>query len=227
MNAIVVTGTGTEVGKTIATAAIAALARAAGKSVAVVKLAQTGIEPGDESDVDVVSRLSGVDDIHELVRYPEPLAPATAARRAGVDAVPVVALTARVRELADRDLVVVEGAGGLLVHLDDDGGTVADVARDLDAPVVVVAAAGLGTLNAIALTTEALDRRGVRCLGVVIGSWPAAPDLAMQTNLDDVATYAHAPLLGRLPADASRLDLDAFRALAERNLAAALGGVGA
>ncbi|MDQ1746197.1 MAG: dethiobiotin synthetase, partial [Frankiaceae bacterium] len=97
MNALVVTGTGTEVGKTIVTAAIAALAHAVGRNVAVVKLAQTGIEPGDESDIDVVRRLSGVDDVHELVRYPEPLAPATAARRAHQDAVPVATLTEQVR----------------------------------------------------------------------------------------------------------------------------------
>ena len=226
MNAIVVTGTGTEVGKTIVTAAIAALARAAGHRVAVVKLAQTGIVPGDESDIDVVRRLSGVDDVHELVRYPEPLAPATAARRAGQTAVPVAALTEQVRALAarDRDLVIVEGAGGLLVHLDGDGGTIADVAHALGAPVVVVAAAGLGTLNAIALTTEALRHRDVDCLGVVIGSWPAEPDLAAQANLDDVADYAQAPLLGRIPAGAARLDPGEFLATARRNLAAVLGG---
>lgn len=224
MNAIVVTGTGTEVGKTIVTAAIASLARADGKNVAVVKLAQTGIEPGDESDIDVVTRLSGVTDVHELVRYPEPLAPATAARRAGVQATPVATLIDQVRALHDRDLVVVEGAGGLLVHLDDEGGTIADVARALDAPVVVVAAAGLGTLNAIALTAEALRHRGLSCLGVVVGSWPADPGLAEQSNLDDIPRYAGAPLLGKLPAGASRLTPDEFRETARRNFATILGG---
>jgi len=224
VNAIVVTGTGTEVGKTIVTAAIASLARADGKNVAVVKLAQTGIEPGDESDIDVVTRLSGVTDVHELVRYPEPLAPATAARRAGVQATPVATLIDQVRALHDRDFVVVEGAGGLLVHLDDEGGTIADVARALDAPVVVVAAAGLGTLNAIALTAEALRHRGLSCLGVVVGSWPADPGLAEQSNLDDIPRYAGAPLLGKLPAGASRLTPDEFRETARRNLATILGG---
>jgi len=226
MSALVVTGTGTEVGKTIVTAAIASLAHAAGKNVAVVKLAQTGIEPGDESDIDVVRRLSGLTDVHELVRYPEPLAPATAARRAGITAAPVATLTERVHALSDRDLVIVEGAGGLLVHLDDDGGTIADVARDLDAPVVVVAAAGLGTLNAIALTTEALRHRDLHCRGVVVGSWPPNPGLAEQTNLDDIPRYAGAPLLGKLPAGASRLNPDEFRAAARQNLASILGETG-
>jgi dethiobiotin synthetase len=224
VNALVVTGTGTEVGKTIVTAAIAALARADRRNVAVVKLAQTGIEPGDESDVDVVRRLSGVDDVHELVRYPEPLAPATAARRAGLEATPVGALATQVHALDDRDLVVVEGAGGLLVHMDGAGGTLADVARALGAPVVVVAAPGLGTLNAIALTTEALRRRDLECLGVVFGSWPADPDLAARANVGDVSAYAKAPLLGMIPAGAGRLDAAAFGELARRNLAPVLGG---
>ncbi|MDQ1748226.1 MAG: dethiobiotin synthetase, partial [Frankiaceae bacterium] len=111
-----------------------------------------------------------------------------------------------------------------LVHLDDAGGTVADVARALGAPVVVVAAAGLGTLNAIALTTEALRRRDIECLGVVFGSWPADPDLAARANVGDVAAYANAPLVGMVPAGASRLDAAVFRELARRNLAPVLGG---
>ena len=76
---LVVTGTGTEVGKTIVTAAVAALASAAGRTVAVLKAAQTGLGPGEPGDVHEVGRLSGVTDLHELARYPEPLAPATAA----------------------------------------------------------------------------------------------------------------------------------------------------
>ena len=68
--------------------------------------------------------------------------------------------------------MLVEGAGGLLVHLDAGGGTLADLARELGAPTIVVARAGLGTLNASALTCEALATRGVECLGLVIGAWP-------------------------------------------------------
>jgi dethiobiotin synthetase len=224
MNVLVVTGTGTEVGKTVVTAALASVAAAAGRSVAVVKAAQTGIQGSDEADVDVVRRLSGVTDVHELVRYPEPLAPATAARRAGATALPVATMAARVRDFADRDLVLVEGAGGLLVRLDTAGGTVADLARLLGAPVLVVAAAGLGTLNGIALTCEALRHRGLRCAGVVLGAWPAEPDLAALANLDDIASYAGAPLLGLVPDGAGLLAADEFRALARRALAPELGG---
>jgi len=224
VNAIAITGTGTEVGKTIVTAAIAALARDTGQRLAVVKPAQTGVADGDESDVAAVRRLAAVDDVHELVRYPEPLAPATAARRASMPTLAVDVMAKEIEKLHDRDLVLVEGAGGLLVHLDDAGRTLADLAGALGAPVVVVAAAGLGTLNAIAVTCEAIRHRGLTCRGIVVGSWPTTPDLAALENLRDIETYAGAPLLGAMPADAGKLDRLAFLATARRSLAPELGG---
>jgi dethiobiotin synthetase len=210
MSVLVVTGTGTEVGKTIVTAAIAATASRVGKRVAVVKAAQTGVSASAESDLDVVTRLSGVTDVHELVRYPAPLAPASAARLAGLPELPVEAMVVRIRALADRDLVVVEGAGGVLVRLDSSGATVADLARQLDAPTIVVTPAGLGSLNSTALTCEALRARAVDCPGIVIGSWPETPDLAAFSNLDDLAEYGGAPLIGRLPERLDRLSAAEF-----------------
>jgi dethiobiotin synthetase len=118
------------------------------------------------------------------------------------------------------DLVLVEGAGGLLVRF-SAGETLADVAAALDAPVLVVAAAGLGTLNHTALTTEVLVARGLRPAGVVIGSWPAEPDLAARCNLADLPAVTGVPLLGRLPAGAGRLAPDEFLA----TVGAALGAV--
>ncbi|HEU4657205.1 MAG TPA: dethiobiotin synthase, partial [Capillimicrobium sp.] len=178
MSVLVVTGTDTGVGKTVVTAALAAAARAAGRRVAVVKPAQTGVAPGEPGDLEEVRRLSGVDDLHELARYPEPLAPATAARRAGRPGLSAAAVAEAVRGLADRDLVLVEGAGGLLVHFDDEGATLADVAAALAAPVLVVTRAGLGALNHAGLTCEALRARDLACPGLVIGAWPVEPDLA-------------------------------------------------
>jgi dethiobiotin synthetase len=210
VRALVVSGTDTGVGKTVVVAALAALAHERGERVAVVKPIQTGADAGEPGDVEVVRRLAGVGDVHELARFAEPLAPATAARRAGRAAPAVAEIVAAVDALADRDLVLVEGAGGLLVRLDAAGGTIADVAAGLGAPVLVVARAGLGTLNATALTCEALRSRGVECAGVVVGCWPAAPDLAARCNLGDLPAYAGAPLLGRLPEGAGGLDREAF-----------------
>ncbi|MGH3902755.1 MAG: dethiobiotin synthase [Pseudonocardiaceae bacterium] len=223
---LVVTGTGTGVGKTVVTAALAALAAAAGWSVAVVKAAQTGVGPGQPGDVDEVRRLVGpAVTCRELARYPDPLAPATAARRAGMAPVTPAAVAAATREFtADHDLVLVEGAGGLLVRFDDAGGTIADAAMLLGAPVLVVAAAGLGTLNHTALTVEALRTRGLRCLGVVVGCWPAEPDLAARCNLADLSAVTGVPLLGVLPTGAGGLAPVDLLATARRGLAVNLGG---
>jgi len=225
MSVLVVTGTGTGVGKTVVVAAVAAVAAATGRRVAVLKPAQTGVLPGEPGDAAEVARLSGVDSCRELARYPEPLAPATAARRAGLPAVtPAAAARATAELAAAHDLVLVEGAGGLLVRFDDGGGTLADVAAALGAPVLVVAAAGLGTLNATALTTEALRHRGLRCAGVVVGCWPAEPDLAARCNLDDLPVSCGEPVVGALPAGASALDRAAFLAAARAGLGPSLGG---
>ena len=76
---VAVTGTDTEVGKTVVTAAIAAIQLSLGRSVAVVKPAQTGVGPGDDGDLAEVRRLAGDVSVHEGVRLPDPLAPDTAA----------------------------------------------------------------------------------------------------------------------------------------------------
>lgn len=226
MSVLVVTGTGTGVGKTVVTAAVAALAAARGTSVAVVKPAQTGVEAGEPGDVDDVRRLAGISDVHEHARYPDPLSPAAAARHRGQAPPDLRHTAARVRALAeDRGLVVVEGAGGVLVRFDEDGATLADLARRLPAEVLVVTEAGLGTLNATALTLEALAHRGIGLAGVVIGSWPAEPDLACRSNLRDLETLAARPLAGAMGEGCGRLDAAEFLLAARRGLGPGLGGV--
>jgi dethiobiotin synthase len=214
----VVTGTDTGVGKTIVTAAIAALARSRGERVAVVKPVQTGVASGEAGDLDEVRRLAGVEDLHELARLSAPLAPATAARLVGGQLPTIAEMTAAIDGLRDRDLVLVEGSGGLLVQLDDEGGTVADLALALDAPALVVTRAGLGTLSHTALTCEALRSRCVECDGIVVGSWPDEPELAARCNLDDLPAYTGVPIVGRLPQNAAALDPDAFLATARGGL---------
>ncbi|MEU2669240.1 dethiobiotin synthase [Streptomyces sp. NPDC007164] len=224
MTILVVTGTGTEIGKTVVTAAVAA-ARP-DLRVAVLKPAQTGLAPGEPGDAAEVARLAGghVTAV-ELARFPEPLAPATAARRSGLPPVRPYEIADAAQKLAtEHDLVLIEGAGGLLVRFDDEGSTLADAARLLDAPVLVVTPAGLGTLNTTALTSEALRARGLGCLGVVVGSMPAEPDLAARCNLADLPVAAGAPLLGAVPTGAGALNPADFRARARSWLAAELGG---
>ncbi|WEO98789.1 dethiobiotin synthase [Streptomyces sp. FXJ1.172] len=225
MPVLVITGTGTEVGKTVTTAAVAAAALAAGRSVAVLKAAQTGVGPDERGDADEVARLAGPVTAGELARFPEPLAPGTAARRAGMAPVHPQEVADRAAKLAtEHDLVLVEGAGGLLVRFDAAGGTLADVARLLNAPVLVVAPAALGTLNATELTARELRRRELEFTGVVIGSWPGSPDLAARCNVADLPEVAGAPLLGAIPAGAGGLSPGEFRSAAPGWLAPRLEG---
>ncbi|MGM9384160.1 dethiobiotin synthase [Streptomyces antibioticus] len=225
MPILVITGTGTEVGKTVTTAAVAASALAAGRTVAVLKAAQTGVRPDERGDADEVARLAGAVTTAELARYPEPLAPGTAARRAGMTPVRPYDVVQAAHKLAvEHDLVLVEGAGGLLVRFDEAGGTLADAAEALRAPVLVVATAGLGTLNTTELTARELRRRGLELLGVVIGGWPDSPDLAMRCNVTDLPEVATAPLLGAIPLGVGTLPPPEFRTEAPTWLAPRLDG---
>lgn len=224
MSVLVVTGTGTGVGKTVVTAAVAALRAQRGDRVAYFKVAQTGV-PGDEPDVDVVRRLAGDVEVVEGARYPDPLSPEAAARRCGWPPVDLDHVAAVVGDLAATyPLVVVEGAGGLLVRHDSAGSTLADLAGRLGAPVLLVVGAGLGTLNATALTLEALASRRLVLDGIVIGSWPTSPDLAECSNLDDLAALADRPLAGALPADAGGLQQAEFLTAARAGLGPQYGG---
>ena len=216
---IVVTGTDTGVGKTIAAATLAATAAG---DVLVVKPVQTGIVDDPDRDVAVVERLTGRA-VLELTALDEPLAPDTAARRQGVAIPPVADYVDRVRSLAqEHDTVIVEGAGGLLVRLDADGGTLLDLAAalagtlpdDVRLDVVVVCRAGLGTLNHTELTVGALRGRGLEPTGLVIGSWPDQPGLAEACNEKDLPRVTGVPVLAVLPAGAGALDRDAFLAAA-------------
>lgn len=209
MSILVVTGTDTGVGKTIATAALA-LTRPG--SVVVVKPVQTGIEAQDDvGDVDVVHRLTGKS-CQEFTTLAAPLAPDTAARLEGVRIPPIAEYVDRIRVLAEfHDDVIVEGAGGLLVRLDTEGGTLLDLAAALAADVYVVVRAGLGTLNHSELTVGALRARGLEPAGLVIGSWPAEPGLAERCNRDDLPGLTGVSVVGVLPENAGSLAPEVFR----------------
>jgi len=203
---IFVTGTDTDVGKTIATAALAAALRARGGTVAVYKPAQAGTYDG-QGDVDVVRRLAGLSDVHEGIRLADAMAPVAAAARAGVRLPPAQAHVAAIQQLAAaRDHTLVEGAGGLLVALDHDGHTLADIAiaSGPSAAAVIVCRSGLGTLNHTELTIEALTRRGIAIHGLVVGSWPSDPTDIDTSNRDYLGNHA-VPLIGVIPAGVGRL----------------------
>jgi len=174
-----VAGTDTGVGKTVLTAGIVGWLRREGIDATAVKPCQTGYPEDD--DARFVIEVCGDEDAATcLERLGPPLAPAVAARETST-ALSYDRIVSGCREQIEaRDVAIVEGIGGLRVPL-ADGSEVVDLVADLDLPTLVVARSGLGTLNHTALTAEALRRRGVSVVGVVLNEYEGT-DLAERTN---------------------------------------------
>jgi dethiobiotin synthetase len=216
VSVLLVTGTDTGVGKTVVTCALAAAFARRGRRVGVVKPAETGC-PSEVEAEDAAALAAAASDPAPLAdvcpyRLPDPLAPSLAAERAGVT-IDVDALTALVRRRTTTvDVVLVEGAGGLLVPLTRDT-SFADLARRLDAPVLVVVGSRLGAINHALLTFEVLATRRLPIAGFVVNRLGPADDLAVATNESLLATLTPVPCVGVVPwmPDAATL-LTALRA---------------
>ena len=224
MSLLVVTGTGPRVGATVVTAAIATLAHADGRSVVVVKPAQTGAAADAPGDLSLVTALSGVTEVREFARFIDPVGPAAAARVSGRVPLDLARCAAPIAALGkDNDVVLVDGTGGVLVRYDEDKTTIASLAAGLTAPLIVVTGPGSGSPNATALTVEAITRRGLDCAGLVLGSWPNEPDLVARCTLADLSRLG-VPLFGVLPDGAAGLSREDFLARARAGLAPRFGG---
>lgn len=184
---VLVTGTDTGVGKTWVGCGLVRALCAAGRRVAVRKPAETGCVQRDgelfPADAAALREAAGeAESLAEVcaIRFEEPLAPAVAASRAGV-AIDPAAVASEITAAAGRvDVVVVEGAGGLLVPLAGRY-AYADLARDVGAKLVVVAAARLGAINHTLLTLEVAAARGLAIAGLVVNHVAAEEDLATRT----------------------------------------------
>ncbi len=201
LRGLFVTGTDTGIGKTEVTCALVANARAAGVDAVAMKPAQSGVAPGEPTDADRLhAACDGVEPLDVLCPYSfaAPLAPAVAARLEG-RSVSFGALVERVRALAARhEAVLVEGAGGLIVPLTDTH-TYADLAVALGLPVLLVARAGLGTVNHTALTVEALRARGLALAGIVLNSACDTDDPSIPYNAAEIARVTGREPLASLP----------------------------
>ncbi len=189
---VFVTGTGTEVGKTVVAAAIARTLATAGKSVAVFKPAVTGLDEGGEPDHALLRRAAGSgrdDDEIAPYRYGPPMSPHLAAALAGEEIEPARLLAAARAAGEGAEALVCEGVGGLLVPL-APGYLVRDLAVDLALPVVVVAAPGLGTISHTLLTVEAARAAELEVAMVVLTPWPAEPSRIEESNRETIAALA-------------------------------------
>jgi dethiobiotin synthetase len=202
---VFVTGTDTGVGKTWVTAGIVAVWRRWGLKAAYFKPIQSGCpEEGGRlipTDARFARDLAGVDEPLELLTpltLRLPLAPGVAAAREGVT-LDWGRVAAALEELASRhDFIAVEGAGGLYVPLDGSHILVLDLIRQLRLPLLVVARAGLGTINHTALTVMAARHAGVAVAGVILNRFPLNPGLAEQTNPEVIQQITQIPVLGKI-----------------------------
>lgn len=198
---VFVTGTDTGVGKTVVSRALIAAFRKAGRAVAALKPIETGVGPDGPLDAVALRDAAGL--THPLAtvcpqQFALPAAPDAAARAEGRE-VDLEAIDAAYRELAGgRDLVVVEGAGGLLVPI-REGWTMAELARRLDLPLLIVARTRLGTINHTALTLEVAASRKLPVLGVVLSHADGPLCAADASNLSSLKQFLGDRLLGEIP----------------------------
>lgn len=188
--ALAVVGTDTGIGKTVVTAGLVGGLRDRGADAAAIKPVQTGYPPDD--DAGYVRAACGDGTATCLERLEPPLAPAVAAAREGVDLSYDELREGCASALADAAPGVLEGIGGLRVPLAGDR-EVIDLVAALDLPAVVVARSGLGTLNHTALSVEALERRNVPVLAVVLNQY-AGETVAERTNPEVIAGMVDAPV---------------------------------
>lgn len=198
MRGVFVTGTGTEVGKTVVAAAIARTLAARGARVAVFKPAVSGVEEGGEPDHSVLRRAAGSDQSDDEIapyRYGPPVSPHLGAELAGetIDPGRLVRLARAAAE--DADFLVCEGVGGLLVPL-TLGYLVRDFARELAMPLAIASSPALGTINHTLLTIEAARAVALRIQAVVLTPWPDEPSPMEWSNLETIERFGEVPVIG-------------------------------
>jgi dethiobiotin synthetase len=217
---IFVTGTDTDVGKTWVAAGLTGALRRRGHQAVYFKPIQSGCPEEGGALIATDARCA-----RDLANLPEPLevltpltlrlplAPGVAAAHEGA-ALDLKRVAAALKDLAGRyDWFVVEGAGGLYVPLIGTQFLVLDLIRWLKLPLLVVARAGLGTINHTALSVAAARQAGFEVAGVVINRYPAQPSLAQQTNPGVIEAITGVPILGLVPEVASLDDPNSRRAL--------------
>ena len=199
MRQLFVTGAHTDVGKTYVACAMLRAARAKGLSVAALKPAVSGIDPADWSDSDpgrllaAMGRSLTVTELDAIapLRFAAPLSPPMAARLEGVD-LRISTLTDFCRAglaASAADLMLVEGAGGVMSPMAEDG-TGLDLMLALGLPGVVVGGSYLGAISHTLTAIETLRSRGLAIAAVVISQSgePDAPDFAQ--TVESVAAFA-------------------------------------
>ena len=196
-----VTGTDTGVGKTLIGCALLQRFAGQGKRVAGFKPVAAGVDAdGMNDDAKALLAAGNIPLSYEQVNpycLHEAIAPHIAASHENIR-IELPRIVAAYRELAAQaDVVIVEGAGGFLVPLNDAQNT-ADLAKELGIPIILVVGMRLGCLNHALLTMKAVDEYGVQCAGWIANVLDSAMP-ALQSNIDALQERISAPLVGVVP----------------------------
>lgn len=199
---VFISGTDTGVGKTLFTAALALLLRNRGVDVGIMKPVETGVDDPTAlgTDAALLQWAADVDDEPELIspyRFRAPLAPSVAAQKENRSIDCGVIRAAAEQLKARHEFLLIEGAGGLMVPL-RGGLLMADLIRDLQIPLLVVARPDLGTVNHTLLTTFAAQAMGLTNAGFIINNMPYDPNEAQTSSPQALVSLASTDLLGVL-----------------------------
>jgi len=198
VHGLFVTGTDTEVGKSVVAAALTAALAARGEAVGAFKPVVTGLddppEPGKPHDHELLAQMAGMAPADVApYRFGPAVSPHLAAELAEVTIDPMV-LVETARRTAEGRTLIAEGVGGLLVPLDVVGTLVLDLVVALGLPLVVVARPGLGTINHTLSTLRVARAAGVEVRGVVITPWPADPTTMERSNRTTIEALGEVPV---------------------------------
>jgi dethiobiotin synthetase len=206
VKAIFITGTDTGVGKTTISAGLAAfLSLKKELNVGVMKPFESGLSKtdgdGPTCDARFLKDASGTSDLLDEISpytFDGPLAPEAAAKLENV-VIDIDVVNRAFQGLRERhDVLVVEGAGGVLVPI-DTGFFFCDLIKAWDIPVIIVSRLGLGTINHTLLTNVFLQSMGISVLGVILNDTEGANDIAAKTNPEMLRQYLNVPILGIFP----------------------------
>lgn len=207
-----ITGTDTGVGKSAVACALARIAANTGASIGVFKPVETGWTTDLASDAWALLEASGSKAPLDLVcpyRLKLPAAPSVAAREEGIEIEFKKLLESHARLCADHDLVIAEGAGGLMVPLNGQKCT-ADLIAALRSPVLVVARSALGTINHTLLTLEALERRSIKVMGVLLNQLSPHKGPEETYTAQELVDFGKSPVLANLPYSEDLKALDRY-----------------
>jgi dethiobiotin synthetase len=196
MKSYFVTGTDTGVGKTTVSVGILATLRQRGKRVLALKPVETGCDP-DPLDALALEAATGQASPPVVYCFTPPVAPAVAARHANVR-IDLEAIRRAMPTADEADLLLVEGAGGLLVPYTDEL-LAADLVHSLRLPLLIVARASLGTINHTLLTVFEARRRGLEIAGVILNRVVAARGPDEDDNASEIERLGDVKILGIVP----------------------------